>query len=210
MKTKRRSKRPRQTRATLAKRIAQEPTIKRKWSVALGQAMTEDFEPDSELALQSLAYKWRVNALIRHKNAEPFRDPRIFIVGETPSTLRKAILEDYAELGYLAAQAIMDQNDKFFSGLARIVQYDIYPGDKDPKERKLYADILECCRWSGSGTPKRPCDATRLHAFLVKRGHTFNDPYEHQTPRTLRAVCKKLGVIITSKGPGRPRKNLQR
>lgn len=180
-------------RLTLAKAIAREKTIGRKWSVAVGQSLFEKFAPESELELQRILVKWRTYGLLKQQDADCLRDPRIFITGENPTVLRKAMLEEFAELGFLAGTAIMSGNHKFFSRLAAMLQH-----DKRPVTHKFYADILDICQYSG--TKNLPCDAKTLHTQLVKRGHRFSGDYANQIPRTLRAVCKKLGVVIATKG----------
>ena len=189
-------------RLTLAKAIANETTISRKWSVAAGQSLLENFAPDSELKLQSILEKWRAYDLLRKQGSDSMNDPRILIAGKTPSITRKAMLEEFAELGFLTATAIMDGNHQFFSHLATRVQF-----NKKPLTQKLYFDILDICKWSGSGDARRPCDAMSLYNQLVKRGHKFSTDHANQIPPAFRAVCKRLGVVLNSKGRGRPRIN---
>jgi hypothetical protein len=187
-----------QARLTLAKAIANQTTIGRKLSVAMGQSFIssreEKFAPESDFELQHILTKWRTYGLLKAQAPDNLRDPRIVISGEHPSSTREMMLEEFAELGFLAATAIMDGNYKFFSRLAVMVQF-----NKRPVTHKLYADILDVCKCSCSGSAKRPCDSKLLHAQLVKRGHQFNSDHANQIPRTLRAVCKKLGVILSTR-----------
>lgn len=202
MKTKGSAKSKR-TRNSLAKSIAKETTIGRKWSMAIGQSLFDKFPPDSELELQSILTKWRILKMMKtgDEATNPLRDPMIVFVGEKLSLTRQGMLEEFASLGYKVATAIMDGQHRFFSRLAAKVQFDRWPNDKWSNDHKIYAAILEFCYWSSSGTAKRPCDLRLLYNHLMKRGYTFGDDLIDQIPRTLRKTCSKLGVVcLKSKG----------
>jgi hypothetical protein len=176
---------PKKKRLSLAKAIANESTIGRKLCVAMGRSFFGEFAPDSELNLLNL-----VRVVKSFKQIRDFNDKRFQTTVE--------------QTGLMAMKAITSENHKFFSRLAVIVQY-----DKKPKLVKLYAHILEFCYFSKSGTEEKPCNAKMLHTELLERRHNFSGDHPNQVPRTLRAICKKLGVVLDSKGRGRPRKNLQ-
>jgi len=208
VKTKRtkRQKAAKQPRTTLAKRIKGAPDMFRKLEIAQGKNVRKI----DEIVKQSFVSPSDENLFALMDEAHSFHDER-----EIRNRCKKvdpnwvlAMARVFWELlGNEVANAIENRDYKMFARLAAILQF-----NREPEPRKLYVDILDFCTdvVGTRGTEQNPCDPWQLLAHLKNHGHGFTHTHENQLPRTLHALCKKLGVHLLAKRPGRPRKNPQR
>jgi hypothetical protein len=170
------------SRQTLAKKIFNQPDLIQKCNIAFGQTVNFSyFRGGPQIEADVFAFLNHAKFLaerIQGKNSSE-RDNKMNCA--TMSSLGLSILG-----------RVVDSDHKFFSRLAAMIQF-----VRKPDNNKLYCDILGFCYYHNDvGTAKRPCDAKALTKYLKKRGHNFSG-YENQVPRTLRAVCKKLGIVLT-------------
>jgi hypothetical protein len=171
------------SRQSLAKKIFAEPDLIKKHYIAYGQSIDFGFLTVPESDLDIFAFVRRARWLLKS-----WREQR-------PKMRAAAV----SSIGAVILTLIGENDHKFFSRLAAIIQFDRKPGSP----HKLYCDILRFCHGcfdngfsKPQGTSKNPCDGMALTAYLKSRGHRFSG-YENQVPRTLRAACKKLGIVLT-------------
>lgn len=172
------------TRKSLAKKIAAEPDLIKKRDIAFGQSIQFNYHslPKSELDTFAFLRQTRFLAgLFSEKNRDK-RDSKMTVAA-------------MSSIGAVIVTLINNNDHKFFSRLAAMMQF----GRMPDSPHKLYCDILRYCYGNGfdepTGTEKNPCDGMKLTVYLKAQGHRFSG-YENQVPRTLRAICKKIHVIL--------------
>lgn len=178
-------------RKTLAKAIASEDRIPDKLQLALGQELSGGRlhipSSDEELFAFIRHVKW-MGQWIRGSAGRSEEEKKLF----APNLHRLGLV-------ITAAVSADPEGHKFFSKLASSLQY-----SRGPKRHRLYSDILAFCHRENCGAADKPCDGLRLASHLRKRGHKFGDAHDNQVPRTLRATCKKLGILLARSTISRP------
>lgn len=174
------------TRQSLLKRISAETDLRRKLDIATGRATHFPFWRKQESELENFSFLHKAQALAKR------------YVGKTPAETRTTN-KNFTEIGFNlfpVLAAIKDNDHKFFSRIAAMIQY-----SRKLESRKTYCDILTFCNRNKCGTPQNPCDGKALTAHVRSHGQKFGEDkmqgYENQVPRALRDICKKLGIILT-------------
>lgn len=201
------------SRETLRKQIAAAATMEKKYEIAYGMPLWPSDRPRTRSELLKLVDRWR---FLLGKSDGTNRIEKAFeALSVNAPTPNRDDYDSYwvadrakeiALLGKLAALAIHNREHTFFSRLGEIIRYNIKPRGVRPDAAKLYQDILLYGCIDNTGTKEHPCYPKSLLQRLEHLGHKFEKSSQNEFPHSLRKVCKSLGFVLYSEGPGRPRK----
>lgn len=201
------------SRKTLARLIRAEPDIRRKLVIAADidyrlPAWHISQEPGTQKATgaKDVLPLYRTNAELLGLVEELRRCVGSVSADTAGDTSEAEIIHPVVyEIGMAASVAILCDDYNFFSRMAAILQH-----GRRPNPHRLYYDLLLFCLMNDCGTQRSPCNPWELLDYLRAYGHTFTQTDDNQLPRTLHALCRRLGIHLLARKPGRPRKNLQR
>lgn len=161
----------------MVKKIAAEPSLFKKELIAEGATFLKPAKPGK----------------IPQTNSE--MEAFVFQAQITAAMAAKLDRAEIPNAVGVFLEAISKKDWKFFSSLAGTLQHVHKP--KSSLHLDRYRDISSFCRENACGTPETPCNAIELTKYLVSLGHRFDRDHDNQVPRDIRAVCKKLGYVLT-------------